>query len=188
MGGDRGQMGEDAEKVILNLGCGFRPIEGAINVDAFENCKPDVLWNLNKTPWPWEDESVDMIYAYQVMEHLDSWWSAFKECARILRAGGTLEIAVPDHTTTQDMGYIDHKHILTRYSFHLILGEMERGANAWARQEERVPLKMTQYIRIVKNEYVKWWTPKWLLRFCTEHMVNFVQEQRFSFIKTRIGG
>jgi SAM-dependent methyltransferase len=177
-------MGTDVQKTIINLGCGFRKIEGAINVDAFSNCSPDVLWNLNERPWPFGDESVDMIHAHQVMEHLDDWWSAIKECTRILKRGGTLEISVPDHTSTQDMGYIDHKHILTRYSFHLILGEQQRGANAWAKQEEQVPLCMTQYVRIIQGQYVKWWIPKRILKFCADHMVNFVQEQRFSFIKT----
>jgi SAM-dependent methyltransferase len=98
-------MGEDDSKVILNIGCGFRKMKGAVNVDAFPNCEPDVLWNLNKTPWPWADESVDMIHAHQVMEHLDDWWAALKECSRILKVGGTLEISVPDHTSTIDMGY-----------------------------------------------------------------------------------
>jgi SAM-dependent methyltransferase len=183
MGGDRGQVGENAEKVIVNIGCGYRKMEDAINVDAFQNCNPDILWDLNRAPWPFDDESVDMVHAHHIMEHLDNWWDAVKETARILKLGGVLEMSVPDYNTTEDMGYIDHKHIITKYSFHLILGQEQRGANAWARQEGRVPLMMTQYVRVVKDRYVKWWVPKSILRFCTEHMTNFVHEQRFSFIK-----
>lgn len=176
-------MGEDVRPVILNIGCGFRKIDEAINVDAFSNCEPDIQWDLNKMPWPWRDNSVDGIYASHIMEHLTDWFAAFVECARILKPGGTLEIRVPDHTSTQDMGYIDHHHILTRYSFHMILRNPQRGANAWAVAQNVIPLVMTQYIKIPKLEYVRWWFPKGLLRFCCDHLVNFCHEQQFTFIK-----
>lgn len=179
-------MEQNDKKVILNLGCGFRKKEGMINIDAFPNCRPDVVWDLNKTPWPWEDNSVDMVWADHIMEHLDDWWAAFKEVARILKYGGILEMSVPDYSTTLDYGYLDHKHIITKLSFHMVLGQENRGANAWARCQEQIPLLMTQYVRVVHPKYVKWWTPKWLLRFLIDHMVNFVYEQQFSFIKIKV--
>ncbi len=180
-------MGENDKKIILNIGCGFRHMEEAINVDAFENCKPDVLWNLNNFPWPWADNSIDMIYAIHVMEHLEDWWPAFLECVRILKPGGVFEMYVPDYTSVEDMGYIDHHHIICRLSFHLILNERQRGTNAWARTQNIVPVKMTRYLRMPHPHLVKWWMPKRLLRFCCDHMVNFVHEQRFTFIKTDRG-
>jgi|GEM_PF-1906114 len=38
----------------LNIGCGFNKIDGYVNVDAFPDCSPDVLWDLETTPWPFE--------------------------------------------------------------------------------------------------------------------------------------
>ena len=42
----------------LNIGSGFRKMDGYINVDNFEECKPDVLMNLEETPWSFESNSV----------------------------------------------------------------------------------------------------------------------------------
>jgi len=177
-------MGKATEKIILNIGCGFRKLPGMINVDAYANCKPDVLWNLNTRPWPWADNSIDMIHATHIMEHLDNWWSAFKECARILKVGGVMEMYVPHHTSTQDMVYIDHKAVIGRNSFHMIMKNEMRGTNAWAKGQDRVPMAMVGYILIPHPHLVKWWIPKRLLKFACEHMTNFCHEQRFTFIKT----
>lgn len=176
-------MGQDDRETRLNLGCGFRKLEGYINVDAYENCAPDVLWDLNTYPWPWEDNSVDHILGMQLFEHLDDWWKAFRECARILKRGGILEMYVPDHTSTDALAYRDHHHIIHVHSFHGILEAPQRGANAWAWAQERVPFRMISYIRIPLGKYQKWWIPKWLLKFCLNHMVNFGAEQRFTFQK-----
>lgn len=175
-------MGTHVKPTLLNLGCGLNKLHGWINVDGFGD--PDVMWDLNKTPWPWRNEAVDAIYMNHVMEHLADWIIAFKECARILKPGGSLYINVPDHTSTMSMGYIDHLHVLSPYSFHMINDQEKRGTNAWAREQGVIPLKMTQYVRVPFPVYVRWWFPKWLLKFCCNHLVNFCHEQRFVFHKT----
>jgi SAM-dependent methyltransferase len=177
------EKGSVRKPVLLNLGCGLRKLEGFVNVDGFETCRPDILWNLNDMPWPWPDESVDSIYCNHVMEHLVDWMAAFKECARVLKVGGTLQVNVPDHTSTASVGYIDHLHVLSLYSFHMILGQECRGTNAWAIQQGVIPLVMVQYVRVPYTTFVRWWFPKRLLKFCCDHLVNFCHEQRFSFIK-----
>lgn len=177
---------QDREEIIINLGCGFRHYVGAINVDAFEICKPDVVHDLNKFPWPFDDNYADRITAWHLFEHLEDWWGAFGECARILKLGGTLEIHVPDASCTGALAYRDHNHVFFRWSFTETLEPEFRGANAWARVQPMVPLKMIQYMRIPYERYVKWWFPKWLLWFCAEHMVNFIFEQRFTFQKIDI--
>ncbi len=184
-------MGQDDQKtmnpVMLNIGCGLRKFDGYINVDAYPVCEPDVLWDLNKTPWPFEDCSVDHIYANHIFEHLDCWMDAFKECARILKPAGTLQVNVPDHTSTISMGYIDHQHILSLFSFHMLLERQRRGTNAWAITQGVIPLAMTQYVRVPHEKYVRWWMPKRLLLWCCDHMVNFCFEQRFTFVRKENG-
>lgn len=91
-------MGENAEQVKLNLGCGFKYLAGWVNVDAYQCCNPDVVWDLNKFPYPWENNSVNRIYMSHILEHIPDWWTAFTECARILKVGGTIEIRVPDES------------------------------------------------------------------------------------------
>ena len=176
-------MGENVKQVHLNLGCGLNKLEGFINVDGFSTCNPDVIWDLNKTPWPWRNTSVDSIFLNHVMEHLADWMKAFKECARILKYGGTLQINVPDHTSTASMGYIDHLHVFSMFSFHMCNAKEKRGTNAWARTQDVIPLEMTRCLRVPHQGFIRWWIPKRVLLFCCNHLTNFCHEQRFTFIK-----
>jgi SAM-dependent methyltransferase len=148
-------MEQDVRSCVLNLGCGFRKFIGAVNVDAFENCNPDIVWDLNKTPWEWaRDGEYDQIYAWHVMEHLPNWWGALSECARILKPGGTLEIRVPDESSSTAMTYRDHHFCFTRFSFHGIADGAQQlpargGTNAWAMtQEHTIPLRCLHYRRV----------------------------------------
>lgn len=179
-------MAQDAHPVVLNLGCGFSKMVGAVNVDAFPICEPDVVWDLNRTPFPWADNSVDHIEARHVFEHLDDWWAAFIECARILKPGGTLEIRVPDESSRTAATYRDHRHVFSMVSFHGCLG-YTHGTNAWAVGEEgSVPMAMTSYQQVPFKRYNWMRYVPGLLRFVADHMRNFIWEQRFTFQK--IGG
>lgn len=165
------------EPVILNIGCGWRKHPEGINVDGFAACEPDVLWNLNKFPYPWADNSVDQIYAYHVMEHLEDWWGAIRECARILKLGGELEIRVPDISSDSAMAYRDHLQTINLFSFDGIANRLGgRSLNSWAKEQQIVPLVLIRYARVPFPEYN--WMPVWLLRFCGKHCRNFIWEQR----------
>ncbi|MDG2286926.1 MAG: methyltransferase domain-containing protein [Alphaproteobacteria bacterium] len=83
----------------LNIGCGFNKLDGYINVDQFPECNPDVLWNLEETPWPFEESSVDELVAHHVLEHLGQetkvFFAIFKELYRLMRDDGVIRITVP---------------------------------------------------------------------------------------------
>ena len=177
------------QKVVLNIGCGFRKMEGAINIDAYDTCNPDMILDLNETPWPWDDDSVDEIKAFHIMEHIPDWWGAFTECARILKPEGTLEIRVPHSSSDTALSYRDHLHIFTRHSFDGTLDALQgRLLNAWFATQNAVPLIRIGYILVPFEAYwwmTKWWS-NWMLRFCANHLRNFIWEQRFIFQKKPI--
>jgi SAM-dependent methyltransferase len=75
---------------ILDLGCGDRKFSGSIGVDFDKNCNPDVLWDLNKTPYPFDDNSFDMIVTTEVLEHLKDPRAFIGEIKRILNENGIL--------------------------------------------------------------------------------------------------
>jgi SAM-dependent methyltransferase len=178
------------DRKIINLGCGFRKLIGGINVDSEEVCNPDVVHNLNVFPWPFDDEFADAIFAIHVFEHLVDWWGAFKECSRILKVGGSLEIRVPDASADTANTYRDHLHVFALRSFHGAFLEsrepMRSGTNAWAHgQEMTVPLMFKDMAKVPYVEYM-WmmrWPFKWILNFCSNHMRNFIWEQVFIFEK-----
>jgi len=151
-------------------------------VDAYG--KPDFFWDLNVFPYPWEDNSVDGVEMWHVLEHLEDWWTTFTECARILKPGGYFHIRVPDESSKTALTYRDHLHVFSPASFHGTVGTTS-GTNAWAVTEENsVPLKLESWTRVPFREYA--WMAKWcpgVLAFCADHLRNFIHEQRFTFIK-----
>ena len=173
----------EANKVLrLNLGCGLNKMVGFVNVDKYG--KPDQFWDLDITPYPWADDSIDEIVLNHVLEHIGPWWDAFCECARILKPGGQLSINVPDASSDSAWTYRDHLHVFSPLSFHGIQG-LTSGTNTWAITEEgTVPLRVMSYHKVPFSPY-QWmirWAP-WLLKFCADHLRNFIWEQRFVFRK-----
>lgn len=169
--------------VVLNLGCGFNKLPDAINLDAYSVCEPDVVWDLNQTPLPFDDNSIDTITAFHVFEHLVEWWPCFVDCARILKPMGLLRMAVPHSSSTSANTYRDHHHEFSALSFCGIIGH-HQGTNAWAMtQHEQVPLKMIEHINVPYQEYQWMRRCPWLLRFCSLHLRNFIWEQQFTFQK-----
>jgi predicted SAM-dependent methyltransferase len=87
------------QPLLLNLGSGYNPKSGWINIDLF-GAPVDVAWDLTRgIPFP--SSSVDGIYHEHVMEHL-SLNEGFELCQdshRALRPGGVLRIAVPNAGT-----------------------------------------------------------------------------------------
>lgn len=173
-------MGKDTP-LLLNLGCGEKRFAGHINVDNWG--EPDFKWNLQEFPFPWETNSVDGIEMWHVLEHLPDWWSAFEECARILKPGGYLHIHVPDESNRTALTYRDHYHVFSKESFHGIQ-EGNWGTNSWAETiAESVPLTMYDYRQVPFTKY-NWMIrfPR-LLQFCAAHLRGFIWEQRFYFRK-----
>ena len=74
----------------INLGSGDDYKEGFINVDNSPHVKKDIEWNLNKYPYPFEDNSIDYIYAFGIIEHLDNLKQLMEEMHRILKPNSKL--------------------------------------------------------------------------------------------------
>ena len=79
----------------LNLGCGDMIIPGFINCDLYDehaDVKCDVI-NL-----PFEDNSIDEIYASHIIEHFDfqQAFDVLKEWKRVLKTDGVLTVETPD--------------------------------------------------------------------------------------------
>ena len=83
----------------LNLGCGFDYRNGYVNADNFEECKPDVLMNIEDTPWNFSDNEFDYVLLKHVLEHVGQSYFKFKsimqELYRATKKNGLIEIHIP---------------------------------------------------------------------------------------------
>ena len=79
----------------LNLGSGNNRIDGFISVDLYDD-EADVKADICELPF--DNNSVDEIVCYQVVEHVpyNKSRAMFEEMARVLKPGGTALIETPD--------------------------------------------------------------------------------------------
>lgn len=85
----------------LNLGAGNQILRGAVNHDVRKH-RPeiDIVWDLDKLPWPWKDNQFTQIRAIDIFEHLKICLvETLDECWRILRPKGTLILKYPLYTS-----------------------------------------------------------------------------------------
>ena len=91
----------------LNLGCCDALLPGYVNVDIVPG--PGVVVADLREPWPWDTGSIGEVRAWDVIEHLPDRIRTMNELWRVLRPGGTAEIAVP--TTDGTGAFQDPTHV-----------------------------------------------------------------------------
>ena len=83
----------------LNLGCGKNYIDDWVNVDFYDDSKCDVVHDLEKFPWPWENDLVSEIRIIHTLEHLGADWKVYikilQEMYRVCEDDATINIHVP---------------------------------------------------------------------------------------------
>ena len=89
-----------------------------VSLDMDAGCNPDVLWDLNHLPLPFEDESFEEIHAYEVLEHVGqqgdwkTFFDQFTEFHRILKPGGKFFGIVPTWDDAWAWGDPGHTRII----------------------------------------------------------------------------
>jgi hypothetical protein len=94
-----------------NLGCGAKRLAGYINVDKFGD--PDLCFDLETFPYPWNDNSVAEVEMHHVLEHLEqqteTYLKIIQELYRICQPGAKIHITVPHHRS--DRFFHDPTHV-----------------------------------------------------------------------------
>lgn len=114
----------------LNLGCGNNLIDGFINIDKFDK-EADVMADICYLPY--DNNSVDEIVSYQVIEHLPYWQTSllvnsigqqyeptfFQECHRVMKTGAKMITECPDieyiSKRIAKTGEIDYESMVNLY-------------------------------------------------------------------------
>lgn len=105
-------------KKSLDIGCGNRKVKGAIGLDSVKIEGVDIVHDLNKFPYPFKDNSFDIIYANQVLEHLDAPLDKILgELCRICEPEGKIKIVVPHALNVAGFADPTHKKFFTYFTF-----------------------------------------------------------------------
>jgi len=109
------------KKIIIDLGCGLSPHKDAnVVVDItpiifqLDEKIEKIVYDLNKIPYPFSNDSIDEIHCRQLLEHLQIHSFDFlRECYRILKPNGRLFLGLPNafHYNAR------FRYLLGRYTF-----------------------------------------------------------------------
>lgn len=103
----------DGTKKIYNLGCGKQNFPGTIGVDWIKADHIKINHDLNMTPWPIENNSADIVLAFQFMEHTKDLFGTFNEIYRICKNGSRVIIEVPHFRYSSAFKDPTHIHYFT---------------------------------------------------------------------------
>jgi len=110
---------------ILDLGCGNNKhkIKNAtvIGLDKIKLKGVDVIWDLEKTPLPFNDNYFDEIIASHILEHIENLESLLNDLYRILKPSGIIKIWVPNAPSHVAFDHPEHKRYFGINTFHRLI-------------------------------------------------------------------
>jgi tetratricopeptide (TPR) repeat protein len=90
-------MTSKRKKTQLDIACGKNRKPGFTGVDIWDGA--DIVADLEKFPWPFEDNSVDEIFCSHYIEHTPDLISFVNELYRIMKVGAKAEIIAPYYSS-----------------------------------------------------------------------------------------
>lgn len=102
---------------ILDLGCGRDRVKDAVTLDINNDFKPDVVHDLNKFPYPFEDKSFNKIYLNNILFHLEDIFKVLGELHRILDTNGEIIVTSAYFRSPYAFYYPNPKNLFTVKTF-----------------------------------------------------------------------
>lgn len=120
-----GRFGIGRGSRILDAGCGRGEILHAFNRLGFKAEGLDIARfagkllrgapiktaNFEREPFPYRDETFDLVFSKSVIEHLHNPENFLSECWRVLRPAGRIIMLTPDWQSHRYVFYGDHTHV-----------------------------------------------------------------------------
>lgn len=105
-------------KKWLDIGCGNLIHVWCIWIDVDEHSKADIVWDIEK--WlPFEDNTFEIVYCHNIMEHVKDVFSLFEEIKRVSKPWAILEIIVPHYSSRYAWGDLTHIRPFSYDSFSM---------------------------------------------------------------------
>lgn len=101
----------------LDVGCGINKFPGAIGIDRNLHTNADVICDLDRFPYPFQDSSFASLRAIHVIEHVADVIRTMEEFHRLLLPDGRLVMATPHYTDFSSFCDPTHRWHLNSFSF-----------------------------------------------------------------------
>ncbi len=87
--------------IRLDIGCGGAKQPGFVGIDRRALPGVDIVWDVERFPWPLPDECVVVAFASHLLEHIKPWLTIdfMDEVWRVLQVDAQFAIAVPYWTS-----------------------------------------------------------------------------------------
>ena len=102
---------DNQEKKLLNLGGGTGQVSTIFEFLGYDVSNVDIastkvdkknsIWDLNHFPYPFLEQSFDIIVGQEIIEHLENPWEFFRQARRILKPDGLFIISTPNILSTR---------------------------------------------------------------------------------------
>jgi SAM-dependent methyltransferase len=125
----------------LVLGCGLKKPEGSIGIDTNPETAADILYDLNRTPYPLKANQFERILCHDILEHLDNIIPVMQEIHRIGTPGALVDIKTPHFSSILSWNDPTHKHHFSRTSFDYFTNGPERWRTQFYTKEKFASLK-----------------------------------------------
>ena len=164
----------------LNIGAGLTYIPGFTNVDIAPYA--DVTIDLSKDKLPFEDDSVDLVFSYATLEHIEDYLGALAEIHRVLKHGAPLLLGLPYVSSTYyHLVNPYHLHNFNESSFDFFDPQKLRGSAA-----EEASERSTILFRKVFHRYHYMGgfrlLPQPLQKWSRRHLLNTVKKIDFGLV------
>lgn len=103
--------------VRLDVACGQQKIEGWIGVDAVATDVTDVVHDLEISPWPFEDNSVDEARCIHFVEHVHDLIGFMNELHRVMKPGAQCLVITPYYTSMRAFQDPTHVRFMAETSY-----------------------------------------------------------------------
>lgn len=170
---------------VLHLGCGRVKHPRALGVDATADSAADLVWDLDRRPWPLPADAFAKIYLVNVLEHLDDVVATMEEVHRVARPGARVVILAPFASSYHLWTDPTHKRAFMARSFQYFTPEFADRHFAYSPARFReLEVTFDRHLPWERDEAWIWqYRPKWwerpILRFINRHKMLY--EQRFLY-------
>jgi len=163
-------------EVKLNIGAGRTYIPGYVNIDI--SPKADVTLDLSQDVLPFEDSSVDLVFSYHTLEHVDNYLFALGEIHRVLKHGRPFLLGLPYVTLTQyHLVNPYHHHNFNEYSFYFFDPDKLKGS---AVEENPILFqKVFHHFHYIGMFHL---VPPPFRSWCRRHLLNVVRAIDFGLL------